>query len=1022
MSAPVFTTLFTGLLLAFAVQLLLTTFGVAAGVTAIGYLPGTQADDEPQETTSGGTAGKLGFAIGAGTLLTVNVVLLIACFLAVKLSLVSNPTLGAVLGVVIWSGYFLSVLWLSTKAAGSLLGTLVGAISGGVQTLVATIATALTRKEKTADALPATLTKRMAATETSLATLQDQVEATDRNLETTLRDYVQTIQPPKPDLQSIRQVVASVLADSGVSSVAKGLDRIDRQTLVELVSSRSDFSTRDVNEVVDQLEGVWQEVMGAPDAIADLTTFFQTANPEQLTPEAVNDRLQHLLAAQPSATDAQPAAVDRPSAITNAALEPQQLIKRLAKVVRDRVDLSDLDVGSLLQQFQSFTQSSSSTETADQAAFHNTIKADVEDYLLHAYSWNLTRKTVQAEFQDVIYDPEANPAAVQQQLSTLDRDFFVSLLEQRDDLSSKKVEKIVDRLEETQQAVLQTLETAIAEAPLQAFGRQVVTALQIASEADLKPSHLQEKLRALLHQSGVAVDRWSAYLHYLNRDRLEALLTEPQAWSEKALDGLITTLETSVDRLLAEVQAHQAAAETEAAALWQALGAYVSDRTEKLTARDLQRQLKHLTKATAVDFSDLQGYLPSFDHTTAEEWLSAHPDLTKKQRQRVLSQLEKAWSRLHEVPEIAADKVPDGSQVLTLLQDYLQNLDRSTFNASDLPQALLGYVKQHHADVDWLSQIGSLDWQALLEYVQQRSDLTEEQRQQLLRQVQRSLYTIGKLPRRVALRSKRQAQSWQDHLTDYLRYAEPDDLSPDRLPHSMQRLLDRVQTVSEASPDWQQLTNLSRDRLVTLLSERGDIAHDDMSQIVETVETTVQGAIVQAQTLQHQAQATIAKTLDQLRHSITSLPLPDLDYDRIKQEVQHVLVDPRAGLESLSSSLGDALRDQLSTLNRDTLAALISTRDDLSATFTEQIVDRLDAARRGAIDQIETVQQAATRRLEELKQQAQHQANETRKAVAIAAWWLFVTALSSALTSAIAGALAVGGREWIAQMLGALGA
>jgi hypothetical protein len=180
----------------------------------------------------------------------------------------------------------------------------------------------------------------------------------------------------------------------------------------------------------------------------------------------------------------------------------------------------------------------------------------------------------------------------------------------------------------------------------------------------------------------------------------------------------------------------------------------------------------------------------------------------------------------------------------------------------------------------------------------------------------------------------------------------------------------------------------------------------------------VQGAIVQAQTLQQQAQATITHTLDQLRHSIASLPLPDLDYDRIKQDVQQVLVDPRAGLESLSSSLGDTLRDQLSTLNRDTLAALISTRDDLSTTFAQQITDRLDAARLGAIAQIETVQQAATRRLEDLKQQAQHQANETRKAVAIAAWWLFITALSSAFTSAIAGALAVGGIEWIEQMLG----
>jgi hypothetical protein len=35
------------------------------------------------------------------------------------------------------------------------------------------------------------------------------------------------------------------------------------------------------------------------------------------------------------------------------------------------------------------------------------------------------------------------------------------------------------------------------------------------------------------------------------------------------------------------------------------------------------------------------------------------------------------------------------------------------------------------------------------------------------------------------------------------------------------------------------------------------------------------------------------------------------------------------------------------------------------------------------------------------------QVDETRKAAAVAAWWLFATALTSAIVSAIAGSLAV---------------
>jgi hypothetical protein len=47
-------------------------------------------------------------------------------------------------------------------------------------------------------------------------------------------------------------------------------------------------------------------------------------------------------------------------------------------------------------------------------------------------------------------------------------------------------------------------------------------------------------------------------------------------------------------------------------------------------------------------------------------------------------------------------------------------------------------------------------------------------------------------------------------------------------------------------------------------------------------------------------------------------------------------------------------------------------------------------------------------RLDEIKYQAQKQAEATRKAAATAAWWLFSTALLSAIAAAGAGVIAVG--------------
>ncbi|HEY9651200.1 MAG TPA: hypothetical protein V6C95_11095, partial [Coleofasciculaceae cyanobacterium] len=65
--------------------------------------------------------------------------------------------------------------------------------------------------------------------------------------------------------------------------------------------------------------------------------------------------------------------------------------------------------------------------------------------------------------------------------------------------------------------------------------------------------------------------------------------------------------------------------------------------------------------------------------------------------------------------------------------------------------------------------------------------------------------------------------------------------------------------------------------------------------------------------------------------------------------------------------------------------------------------------RNSVLQRAERMQLEAQRRLDELKYQAQRQAEETRKAAATAAWWLFATALVSALASAGAGIIAVAG-------------
>ncbi|MBE9031381.1 hypothetical protein IQ266_16730 [filamentous cyanobacterium LEGE 11480] len=114
---------FAGLLLALAFQVILAQFGVAIGLSFTHFLwkPEESENSASAETTSQDnnlsvSNRVISWIAGLGVLLTVDSVLFIASFLAVKLSLSLWPMQGMVIALTIWATYLLLLFWFSTKA------------------------------------------------------------------------------------------------------------------------------------------------------------------------------------------------------------------------------------------------------------------------------------------------------------------------------------------------------------------------------------------------------------------------------------------------------------------------------------------------------------------------------------------------------------------------------------------------------------------------------------------------------------------------------------------------------------------------------------------------------------------------------------------------------------------------------------------------------------------------------------------------------------------------------------------
>lgn len=187
--------LVAGVLMAFAFQLLLTNFSVAFGISALGSSSDSSSD---HESDLGGTIRKVETAVGLWTLFTVSIALFIACFLAVKLSLVESTLLGAIIAVVIWSAYFSLIAWVGSTAVGSLIGSVVSTATSGFQGIMGTAAAAL-GANAAKDQVVSTAEAVTAAVRRELTSGID-----PNKINETLQSSLGNLQLPKLDLDEIR--------------------------------------------------------------------------------------------------------------------------------------------------------------------------------------------------------------------------------------------------------------------------------------------------------------------------------------------------------------------------------------------------------------------------------------------------------------------------------------------------------------------------------------------------------------------------------------------------------------------------------------------------------------------------------------------------------------------------------------------------------------------------------------------------------------------------------------------------
>ncbi|NCJ06394.1 hypothetical protein GS597_07690 [Synechococcales cyanobacterium C] len=580
-----------------------------------------------------------------------------------------------------------------------------------------------------------------------------------------------------------------------------------------------------------------------------------------------------------------------------AALDVPQLLSQALNQALAQVDLSDWDLEQLWQQVLP-------TEPSQVAENKSLTYLEVADYLQQAHTWTLHPEVLETEFPALLYDPEADPQWIAEQLVGLSRDTYVELLQGRGDLTDTQIDSLADVLSELQASVQDRLPPG--DSPPQSAD---VTALS----------------EPLIN-----------YLRYTNLNKLSE--------------------------------------------------AGVAQKVEDLKAEFALKDLPPLAlEPLAAILKRRQG-------------------LSRRRRQSLLTQLEQSW---------AADTAAPQTHPITAA---LPTIDWSAITLEDLKPDLLKLFEDPSQGVSVVGQrIAQLDWEPLVKQLQNQVD--PDQARQVTQWLQQRVAIALRQSRRWLRGARHNLSEVQTQLQRYLRYQSKTRLTPAAIQEDVAALL------SAGAANFSQDSLTAQTKTLTAeifegLSTRADLTRTEAEAVAAQVQTAIETMVDSWKSkpenlpplLKEGQQATpqieSAPDLATIKETLSAqLQLPSLE--SLKQSVGNLLAQSSMpNLENLSLT---ALRDPLVNLAQEAQSTVLEMGDQLSETVTQDLMAHIAATRDRCLAQLEQMQADLQAQVDGVRHQVQARAESARKVAAIAAWWLFFTALTTGATAALAGFYAVRG-------------
>lgn len=400
-------------------------------------------------------------------------------------------------------------------------------------------------------------------------------------------------------------------------------------------------------------------------------------------------------------------------------------------------------------------------------------------------------------------------------------------------------------------------------------------------------------------------------------------------------------------------------------------------------------------------------------------------------------------SKVEDIADNTIEKVRDElSEAFDLkplrqtIDDYVDRLENA---ASQLPDAkqlkkdFVALLKDVRIKENTDHGVDGTHREIFLELASEQSHLSSQDVKKMANAFQSAEQTVKeadgkedgakKLTARFSNASEEEVDTYVNKIETYLRETNRSEIDPDAIRADIEAIVHDPQHAQQIIGH--RAGKLNRDTLVALLENHQRMDHDRAETVVSYVEKAIDkissGAEQVAQSVSgqdnttpdddtqaraYQTQADFEGQTSEpesgfkasIRNYLARTGRPEIQYDVLKQDIEHIMEDPKRSPK--------IARERLGKMSRETIIALLTTNDKLSRQDIEKLTDRLYASRDHTMGKLEQLETETMRRLESAKQYTLQQAENARKTAAVAAWWLFTAAVVSGLASAVGGLVA----------------